>query len=131
MTLYEWKITRLGDGQYGYIWIELHQHDDLCTKYRCGSSEYLPRVVIDANNLYGDFEYWSRVDGGNNLATLMIPEDWKNWYGRILACWHNKGCPVIDRKATGYDAPWFPWTEAGFSEQEHNECIQEMLQICR
>lgn len=131
MTLYEWKITDLGSSRYGYLWIELHRHDDPCTQHRCGSSEYLPRVIIDPNNLYGDFEYWSRVDGGNNLANLMIPENRKNWYGRIMAYWHNKGCRVIDRMAPGYDAPRFPWTEAGFTEQEHNECIQEMLQICR
>jgi hypothetical protein len=130
MTLFEWKITDLGNGRYGYLWIDLHQHDDECRKYRCGSSEYLPRVIIDPNDLYGDFEHWSKVDGGNNLANLEIPEDWKNRYGRILGYWHNMGCLFIDRKVPGYEAPWFPWTEAGFTEQEHNECIQEMLQIC-
>ena len=82
MTLYEWKITDLGNRRYGYLWIDLHQHDDLCTQLRCGTSEYLPRVIIDANDHYGDFEYWSNVDGGNNLANLNITEDRKNWYRR-------------------------------------------------
>jgi hypothetical protein len=58
------------------------------------------------------------IDGGNNLANLEIPEDWKNWYGRILAYWHKMGCLVIDRKEPGYNAPWFHWEEAGFSRAE-------------
>jgi hypothetical protein len=118
MKIYEWKITDLGNGRYGYLWITLHQHDDQCRKYRCGSSEYLPRVIIDPCDLYGDFEHWSKVDGGNNLANLEIPEDWKNWYGRILGYWHNMGCLVLDRKLPEYDAPWFPWEEAGFTAEE-------------
>ena len=47
----------------------------------------------------------------------------------MVAYWHNKGWPVIDPKAPRHDLPWFPWTDAGFTEQEHRECIQDMLQI--
>jgi hypothetical protein len=130
MTLYEWKITDLSNGRFGYLWIELHQHDDQCRQRRCGTSQYLPRVIIDANDLYGDFEYWSTVDGGNNLANLHIPEDWKNRYGRILAYWHNKGCPVIDRKSPGYEAPWFPWREAEFTAEERDFCIHNRWFPC-
>lgn len=118
MTIYEWKITDLGNGRYGYLWIFSHRHDDECRKYRCGDPEDLLRVVIDPNDLYGDFNYWSVVDGGNNLANLEIPEDWNNYYDRILTYWNKLGSPVLDRKAAGYEAPWFSWADAGFSDDE-------------
>jgi hypothetical protein len=130
MTLYEWKITDLGNSRYGYLWIQAHVHDDMCKQFRCRDSEHLPRVIIDVFDLHGNFEHWSRVDGGNRLANFQILEGWNNWYGRVLAYWRGIGCRVIDRKALGYDAPWFPWAEAGFTEEEQNECIRDMTPIC-
>jgi hypothetical protein len=71
-------------------------------------------VVIDPGGLYEDFAYWSKVDGGNNLANLEIPTDWNNWHARIIAYWRSLGSPTYN----GNDNKWFDWIAAGFTPAE-------------
>ena len=112
MTLYEWKITDLGNGEYGYIWITDNGKDEFGNIYII----YVDSYNIDATA--GDvFKYEAQ-----RFFDLEITED-DGWYGRILLLWKRLGSPVINRKEPGYCAPWFPWLEAGFTAKERDECI--------
>jgi hypothetical protein len=113
MTLFEWKISDLGNGEFGHIWIS---EPSLVGPYKH------MRVYVDPNNVDGHFAYWIEHDP-HVLFNCELPEDWEGWYERILGYWRNVGSPVVDRKPPSYEAPWFPWIEAGFTVEERNECI--------
>jgi len=122
MTLFEWRITDLGKGEYGYIWIAEAGKDDFGP---------IVRVYADPQNYN---EWIGRCDWlegniiGNIIAGMECPEEFNQYqhpptvYNRILFYWrHRLGAPTIDQKANGYQAPWFPWREARFSRAEATE----------
>jgi hypothetical protein len=118
MTIYEWKVTDLGNGRYGYIWIAESGRDEFGSIYK---------VWVDPE----DYDSWigkcDWLEGnmiGNIIASMECPEEHSqyqldpSWYRRILFYWRRIGSPRIDRKAAGYEPPWFPWAEAGFTPEE-------------
>ena len=122
MTIYEWRITDCGNGEFGYIWIAEAGKDEFGTIYK---------VWVDPDNC----DAWvGKVpptnSTGNIIAGMECPEEFNqyqhdpSWYKRILFYWRKLGCPRIDQKAPGYDAPWFPWTEAGFTDAEVSSCVE-------
>lgn len=112
MTLYEWKISDLGNGQYGYIWVAENGKDEVGNLYKI----YVDPYNIDAT-ADDVFKYEAQ-----KFFNLEITED-DAWYRRVLLLWKRLGSPVINRKAPGYEAAWFPWREAGFTDEERDECI--------
>jgi hypothetical protein len=66
----------------------------------------------------------------NIMTGMECPEEFNqcqhdpSWHRRILFYWRRLGTPHIDRKAAGYEAPWFPWAEAGFTDEERVNCIE-------
>lgn len=124
MTVFEWKITDLGNEEHGYIWIA----SDNFTGFD-GTVVEDYRVYIDPTNLDGHAKEILSCDlmfdaFKNELYGLELPED-DPAYGRILWFWKRQGKPRIDRKAPGYGAPWFPWLEAGFTAEERDSIIAE------
>jgi hypothetical protein len=126
MTVYEWKVTDLGNGEHGFIWISQDGEDSFGPIYR---------VFVDPRN---DDAWLSKsLDGmdlnmvSNIMAGLECPEESNeyqhdaSWYSRILFFWRRLGCPVLDRKAPGYTAPWFDWVAAGFTDEERVNNIAE------
>jgi hypothetical protein len=123
-TLFEWRITYLGNGEYGYIWIAEAGKDEFGTIYN---------VFVDPDN---DDKWIGKCDWlegnmiGNITAEMECPEEFNeyqrdpSWYRRILFYWKRIGSPRIDRKAADYEAPWFPWAEAKFTDEERNGCIK-------
>jgi hypothetical protein len=123
MTLYEWKITDKGNGEHGYIWIAEVGKDDFGAIYK---------VFVDPEN---NDRWIGKCDWleGNMISNIMdgieCPEEFNqyqfdpSWYRRILFYWRRLGSPHIDRKAAGYETPWFPWLEAGFTTEERDGCI--------
>ena len=123
MTLYEWKITDFGDGEYGHIWIAEHGKDEFGTIYRVyADPENYDRWIGNCDWLEGNMV-------GNIMAGMEYPEEFNqyqrdpSWYRRILFYWRRLGSPRLDRKAPSYEAPWFPWLEAGFTGEERDKCI--------
>jgi hypothetical protein len=125
MTLYEWKITDLGNGQYGYIWIAENGKDEFGTIYK---------VWVDPENndrWIGNCDWLEGNMVSNIIASMECPEEHNqyqldpSWYRRILFYWRRLGSPHIDRKAPGYEAPWFPWQAAGFTAEERDSIIAE------
>jgi hypothetical protein len=57
------------------------------------------------------------------LGNLEVSEDDPD-YNRILFYWKRLGSPIYDPKAPGYDAPYFPWAEAGFTDAEFSSCVE-------
>ena len=123
MTLYEWKITDLGNNQYGYIWIAENGKDEFGPVYR---------VYADPENYdrwIGKCDWLEGSMVSNIIDSMECPEEHNqyqsdpSWYRRILFYWRRLGSPRIDRKAAGYEAPWFPWADAGFADEERDECI--------
>jgi hypothetical protein len=112
MTLYQWKITDLGNGQYGHIWITENGKDEFGKLYKIYVDPYNIDAIAD-----DVFKYEAQ-----KFFDLEITED-DAWYGRILLLWKRLGSPVINRKAPGYDAPWFPWEAAGFTDEERDNLI--------
>jgi len=108
MTIYEWKITNLGDRQYGYIWIAENGTDEFGTVYK---------IYVDPDNLDAWVGKASADNSASNVIASMEAEEDSNRYRRIVFYWRKLGSPVIDRKAPGYEAPWFPWLEDGFVEE--------------
>jgi len=68
----------------------------------------------------------------NFMTGMECPEEFSqyqrdpSWYRRILFYWRRLGSPRVDRNAAGYEAPWFPWTGAGFTDDERDGCIKEV-----
>lgn len=122
MTVFEWKITDLGNEEHGYIWIA----SDTFTGFD-GTEVEDYRVYIDPTNLDGHTKEILSDDFlfdafKNELFGLEISEDDPN-YGRILRYWNRLGKARIDRNSPGYEVPRFPWLEAGFTTEERDECI--------
>ena len=125
MALFEWKITDCGSGEFGYIWIAEDGMDDFGPLYR---------VYIDPTN---ENQWLSKSTEGmdlNHVSNVIDSieareEPWSEWqypgtyHRRILFYWRKIGSPVADHKAPGYEAPWFPWREAGFTAEERDECM--------
>jgi hypothetical protein len=123
-TVYEWRITDKGNGEYGHIWIA-----------EVGKDDFGPVYMV-----YADPENYDRWIGncdwleGNMIRNIMgemeCPEEFNeyqrhpSWYRRVLFYWRRIGSPHIDRKAAGFEAPWFPWAEAGFTDEERDACIK-------
>ena len=114
MTLYQWKITDLGNGQYGYIWITENGKDE---------SGKLYKIYVDPYNIDATADDVFKYEA-QKFFDLEVTED-DTWYGRILLLWKRLGSPRIDRKEPGYCAPWFPWLEAGFTAEERDNLIAE------
>jgi hypothetical protein len=123
MTLYEWKITDLGDGQCGCIWIAEAGKDEFGSVYK---------VFLDPENYdrwIGKCDWLGCNTKSNIIAGMECPEECNenqldpSWYRRILFYWRRLASPHIDRKAAGYEPPWFPWAEAGFTDEERDGCI--------
>ena len=114
MTLYQWKITDLGNGQYGYIWITENGKDE---------SGKLYKIYVDPYNIDATADDVFKYEA-QKFFDLEITEDDAR-YGCILLLWERLGSPVINPKAPGYDAPWFPWLDAGFSDEERDNLIAE------
>jgi hypothetical protein len=131
MTLFEWKITDCGNGEYGYIWIANSGKDEFGA---------IHRVYVDPDN---DDAWLSKstvgIDGnqvGNVVDSIEAHEEpcceWQypaSWYGRILLLWKRLGSPRIDRMSPGYEAPWFPWLEAGFTNEERDNLIAKTSNV--
>jgi hypothetical protein len=104
---YEWRIAEhLSNGghtYYGYMWVCIDEDNNLC-------------VMLDPDGAERDL---SREDMEVPQGSLI--------YKRILAYWRKIGSPVLDPQkveswaASDYEAPWFPWEDAGFSLKEHTE----------
>jgi hypothetical protein len=125
MTLYEWKITDIGDGEYGYIWIAEDGKDEFGTIYK---------VLVDPENYdrwIGKCDWLEGNMVSNIISSMECPEEHNqyqldpSWYRRILFHWRRLGSPRIDRKVAGYQAPWFPWEDAGFTDEERDSIIAE------
>jgi hypothetical protein len=123
-TLFEWRITDKGNGEYWYIWVEENGKDEFGPVYR---------VYADPENndsWIGNCDWLEGNMVGNIMTGMECPEEFSenqrdpSWYHRILFYWKRIGSPHIDRKAAGYEAPWFPWAEAGFTDQERDNCIK-------
>ena len=97
MTLFEWRITDKGNGEYGYIWIAEAGKDEFGPVYRIYVDPYNINATVD-----DAFEYEAQ-----KFFDLEITED-DAWYGRIIHYWRRIGSPRMDRNAPGYEAPWFP-----------------------
>jgi hypothetical protein len=129
MTLFEWKITDLGDGEYGYIWISVDGKDTFGNIYRVFIDPYDRQAILGCTYIDGNMR--------SNIADAMEAHEepcceWHHpatYYGRILHYWRSLGCPRIDRKAPGYDAPWFPWLQAGFTDEERDNIIAEPSEV--
>ena len=105
--LFEWKITDLGNGEFGHVWIS--RDEEYSRSYR---------IFVDPTNVYGHFDYWAKVeDRYNTLGNCELPSEWFG-YKRILAFWQSIGAPIADREAPGYTAAWFPWLRVGFTVHE-------------
>ncbi len=123
MTLFEWRITDLGNGEYGFIWIAAVGKDDFGSVYK---------VFVDPENndrWIGKCDWLEGNMVSNIIDSMECPEEHNQYqsdpsrYRRILFYWRRLGSPRIDRKAAGYEAPWFPWADAGFADEERDECI--------
>jgi hypothetical protein len=112
MTLYEWRITELGDGEYGYIWIA--EPPQYATNDR-------KRIFIDPFNVDGDTDYCLEQDPHVLFNCEFVKGE--KCYVLILSYWHSIGSRVADRTSADYEAPWFPWLEAGFTVEECDECV--------
>jgi len=112
MTIFEWRITSLGNGEAGYIWISQPSRDVANDR---------KRVYLDARNVDGRSDYWSEHDP-HVLFNCELSED-DDHYEYIISYWERLGSPVADRRSADYEAPWFPWAEAGFTAEERDECI--------
>jgi hypothetical protein len=60
----------------------------------------------------------------NELYGLEVTEEDPN-YGRILWYWKRWGKPRLNHNAPDYQAPSFPWLEAGFTAEERDSIIAE------
>ena len=123
-TVYEWRITDKGNGEYGYIWIAEDGKDDFGAFYK---------VIVDPENhdrWIGNCDWFEGSMVSNIMTGMECPEEFSqyqrdlSWYRRILFYWRRLGSPRIDRKSAGYEAPWFPWAEAGFTDDERDGCIK-------
>jgi hypothetical protein len=114
MTIFEWKITDLGNGEFGYIWIASDGKDEFGNLYK---------IYVDPYNIDATADVAFKYEA-QKFFNLEITED-DAWYRRVLLLWKRLGSPRIDRKAPGYDAPWFPWLEAGFTADERDSIIAE------
>jgi hypothetical protein len=112
VTIFEWKITDLGDGEFGYIWIAAPSRS---------ATNDRERIFIDPCNVDGDTDYWLDHDPHVLFNCEFVKGE--KCYELILAYWHSIGSPVADRTSADYEAPWFPWLEAGFTAEECDECI--------
>lgn len=122
-TVYEWRITDKGNGEYGYVWIAEAGKDDFGPVYK---------IFVDPENndkWIGRCDWLEGSMISNIIAGMECPEEFSeyqrnpSWYRRILFYWRRLGSPRIERKATGYEAPWFPWAKAGFTNDERDGCI--------
>src|SRR5690348_17156637 len=115
MTVYEWRVTDLGDRGFGYIWISRRESAELADAY-----EY--RIYVDPINLDGMVDViFSNKYAYDALAHALFNTELPDCsveFQRILKYWQSRGSPVLNRETPGYQAPWFPWPQAGFSEQE-------------
>jgi len=82
-AVYEWRITDLGNGQFGCIWISENGKDEFGEMYR---------VWVDPTNLDAVATAVFKYDA-NSLFNLECPED-DAWYSRILFYWKRMGSPV-------------------------------------
>ena len=123
MTLYEWKITDKNNGEFGHIWIVKDGEDEFGPVYR---------VYADPENndrWIGNCDWLEPSVASNMMSGMECPEEFNeyqrdpSWYRRILFYWRRLGSPRIDRKAPNYEAPLFPWLEAGFTAEERDLCI--------
>jgi|ERR1035437_10642420 hypothetical protein len=112
MTLFEWKITSLSNGEFGYIWIAEPSRD---------ATNDRKRVYIDPGNFDGDCDFWLEHDPHVLFNCEFVEAE--ESYELILAYWHSIGSPIADRNSADYESPWFPWLEAGFTVEERDECI--------
>lgn len=113
MTVFEWKITDLGNGEYGFIWIAEVGKDDFGTIYR---------VWVDSENYdkcIGKCDWLEGNMVGDIIASMECPEEHNqdqrdpSWCRRIVWYWRRLGSPRIDRKAAGYEAPLVPLGRCG------------------
>jgi hypothetical protein len=119
-TVYEWKISDLDNGQHGYIWITEDGKDEFGPFY----SVFIDPANHDAIGAWiGEYRGCNKADLWNMLGNLEVSEDDPD-YSRIMFYWRKLGSPVYDPKVPGYDAPWFPWADAGFSEAEASSCVE-------
>jgi hypothetical protein len=111
-TVFEWKITDLPDGQHGYIWISEDGKDTFGPLYRV----YVDPANHDAIGAWiGEYRGCNKGDLWNILGNIEVSEDDPD-YRRILFYWRKLGSPVCDPEAPGYEAPYFPWADAGVTE---------------
>jgi hypothetical protein len=112
MTVYEWKITDLGNERHGYIWISEDVKDHFGSHYRI----YLDPYDIDAT-VDDVFE-----DEPSKFFNLEITEE-DALYHHILHLWKRLGSPVLNRKVAGYSAPWLSWSDAGVTAEERDRYL--------
>jgi hypothetical protein len=111
-TVFEWKITDLSNGQHGYIWISESGKDEFGAVYRI----YIDPCNHDSIGTWiGDYRGCNKGDLWNILGNLEVSEDDPD-YSHIMFYWRKLGSPVCDPKAPGYEAPYFPWADAGITE---------------
>lgn len=105
-TLMEWKIT---DAGYMRI-LDLGQ----------------PMVYFDP---YG-VDRWDEMK--NNTKYFRVYASLELEYGcafanRVIDYWLAQKLPRLDRSVPAYEAPWFPWLAAGFSEEEREAVLEDVF----
>ncbi len=101
MTVYEWKITDLDDGQFGYIWIK-RDKDEFGTFYR---------IYVDLKNLAAWVLKALPDDAMTDDDSWMEVGEDCGFYRKIIFLWRSKRSPVINQQIAGYEAPSFPLTD--------------------